>query len=217
MDHKPYLQVALDNLSLDDALHSLSGGLAEEVDIIECGTVLILHEGLRAVTTLRSAYPNKLMVADFKCMYIKFAQMVLDRGAEYATVLSACSAGEKAKILKDVNSRDSGQKAQIECYGAGKVTDEEIASWKEMGYDHVIFARPHDRRNEPWGKADYDDIKKLCDMGWNVTVTGGMTYDDLDAIAGLPIFAIICGRSVRNAPNPAAEAHRIKEKINKLW
>ncbi len=34
----PYLQIALDNESLEDAFHTLRGGLGNEVDIIEVGT-----------------------------------------------------------------------------------------------------------------------------------------------------------------------------------
>ena len=39
----PYLQIALDNESLEDAFHTLRGGLGNEVDIIEVGTMLILR------------------------------------------------------------------------------------------------------------------------------------------------------------------------------
>ena len=39
-------------------------------------------------------------------------------------------------------------------------------------------------------------------MGFEVTATGGITYDDLDMLAGLPLFAVICGRSIRNAKGP---------------
>lgn len=215
---KPLLQVALDNDSLEEAFASLSGGLADVVDIIEVGTMLMLQEGAKAITMIQSAYPDKKMVADFKVMYINFAKKILDRGTEYMTCLSACDDREKAKILAAAQERGKNQKVQIECYGAGApISDEQIAKWKEMGFEQIIFARPHDRRNTPWGKEDYDDIKKLCDMGWEVTVTGGMTYDDIDAIAGLPIHAIICGRSVRNAPDPCSEARRIQAKLAKLW
>ena len=60
-------------------------------------------------------------------------------------------------------------------------------------------------------------MRQLCDMGFEVTATGGVTYDDLDMLAGLPLYAVICGRSIRNAPNPAAEARRIRSRIHELW
>ena len=54
-------------------------------------------------------------------------------------------------------------------------------------------------------------------MGFEVTATGGITYEDLDILAGLPLYAVICGRSIRNAENPAAEARRIKARMQELW
>lgn len=85
-----------------------------------------------------------------------------------------------------------------------------------MGIRHVIFSRPRTRKGR-WGKEDAEDVKKFLGMGMQVTCTGGVTYEDLDVLAGLPIFAIICGRSVRNAGNPAEEAQRIKDRIDELW
>ena len=50
-----------------------------------------------------------------------------------------------------------------------------------------------------------------------VTETGVITYEDLDILAVLPLYAVICGRSIRNAENPAAEARRIKARMQELW
>ena len=43
---KPMLQIALDNISWEDALQTLENGVAEGVDIIEAGTLLICAEGI---------------------------------------------------------------------------------------------------------------------------------------------------------------------------
>ena len=63
---KPMLQIALDNTSLQDALKTLEGGVAQGVDIIEAGTLLICAEGVGVVEKLRRLYPAKPLVADFK-------------------------------------------------------------------------------------------------------------------------------------------------------
>ena len=54
----PYLQIALDNESLEDAFHTLRGGLGNEVDIIEVGTMLILMEGVRPASPTRLWWPT---------------------------------------------------------------------------------------------------------------------------------------------------------------
>ncbi len=212
---KPLLQIALDNVSFEDAFRVLGNGLDDVVDIIEVGTLLLLSEGLRAVDILRTIYPHKLLVADFKCIAPHFGSEVLKRNPDFVTVLS-CAEGQVPKLIQEeALSRGKGQQVQIELYGDDWNWDN-VAAWQQMGIQHIIFSRPRSRKGS-WGLEDANDIGKLCDMGMQVTATGGVTYEDLDVLKGLPIFAIICGRSVRNAENPAAEAKRIKEKINQLW
>lgn len=80
----------------------------------------------------------------------------------------------------------------------------------------IIYGRPSSASG-PWTCEDVEFLQKLCNMGFEVTATGGITYDDLDMLAGLPLFAVICGRSIRNAKDPAAEARRIKARMQKLW
>lgn len=50
-------------------------------------------------------------------------------------------------------------------------------------------------------------MRQLCDMGFEVTATGGITYEDLDILAGLPLYAVDlrpfhpqCGKSGGGGP-----------------
>lgn len=212
---KPYLQIALDSLSYEEAFTVLGGGLDCIVDIIEVGTMLLLQEGLRAVDLLRTIYPDKLLVADFKCIAPHFGSQILKRNPNFVTILSCAEHQVKQLILEETVNRNNGQEVQIELYGNDWTWDD-IQEWKELGIKHIIYSRPRTRKGS-WGKEDADDICRLCDMGMKVTATGGITYQDLDALAFLPIFSIICGRSVRLAESPAKEALRIKERISELW
>lgn len=54
----PMLQVALDNQTMDSA-YETTRLIAEEVDIIEVGTILCVGEGVRAVRDLKALYPHK--------------------------------------------------------------------------------------------------------------------------------------------------------------
>ena len=99
---KPLLQIALDNTSLEDALKSLEGGVDEAIDIIECGTLLLCAEGARVVRIMRTLYPEKKLVADFKIADAGNALggMILDGGPDFATVICAAHPGTmKAVIL----------------------------------------------------------------------------------------------------------------------
>lgn len=212
---KPLLQIALDTTSLEDAFRILGNGLDETVDIIEVGTLLLLGEGLRAVDILRTVYPHKLLVADFKCIAPHFGTEILKHDPDFVTVLSGAEAQVPKLISEDALARGQGQQVQIELYNQTP-TPQDIHVWQQMGISHIIYSRPRSRKG-PWSAEDRAEIEVLCDQSMQVTATGGVSYEDLDVLAGLPIFAIICGRSVRNAPDPAAEAVRIKHRIELLW
>lgn len=208
----PKLQIALDTTSMCEAFRILGNGLDQTVDIVECGTMLLLHEGLHAVDYLRTIYPDKIVVADFKCVAPHFGSRIIEHHPDLLTILSAAEHHVQQSIAQE--ARAAGQEAQIELYGSYSLED--VRRWKGYGIDHVIYNRPRDRKG-PWGEAEASDIRQLIDEGMKVTATGGMSYENLDAIAGLPIYAIICGRSVLKAEKPAEEALRIKNRMKELW
>ena len=53
----PRLQIALDTYDLPSALAPLATAV-DQIDIIECGTILVLAEGMDAVRAIRAAYPD---------------------------------------------------------------------------------------------------------------------------------------------------------------
>ena len=197
---KPKLQVALDCKSMVEAFRILGGGLDDTIDIVECGTMLLLHEGLHAV--------------DFKCVAPHFGSAVLAHDPDLVTILSQAEDHVAKGITDEAKERGKGQETQIELYR--DYTVEDVRKWKSYGIDHIIYNRPRDRKG-PWGEEERKDLEVLVNEGMKVTATGGMSYENLDASAGLPIFAIICGRSVLKAEDPAAEALRIKQRIEELW
>ena len=210
----PKLQIALDTVSMCDAFHILGNGLDQTVDIIKCGTMLLLHEGLHAVDYLRAIYPHKLLVADFKCVAPHFGSRIIPHEPDFITILSQAENHVQESIAREAAERGKGQQAQIEIYR--DYTLDDVKRWKSYGITHVIYNRPR-TRSGPWAEIDIQDLKELIGLGMNVTATGGISYESLDILAGLPLYAVICGRSVLKAENPAAEAKRIKERMHELW
>lgn len=210
----PKLQVALDTTSMVESFRILGNGLDETVDIVEAGTMLLLHEGLHAVDYLRAIYPDKLLVADFKCVAPHFGTQIIKRNPNFITVLSVAEPHVKKQIAAETLERGCSQQVQVEIYGEYSLDN--VREWKSYGIDHVIYNRPRSRSG-PWGEPEAIDIGELVKLGMNVTATGGMSYENLEAIAGIPVFAVICGRSVLKADSPAVEALRIKGRIAELW
>lgn len=208
----PKLQIALDNSVLSDALKSISL-VGREVDIIEAGTILCLAEGMEAVRCLRALYPEKIILADTKCADAggTVAGNCAVAGADWMTVIcSATIPTMKAAMaeMKDI---------QVELYGDW--TFEHARAWKEAGLSQVVYHQSRDAllSGEAWGEADLAKIRRLVEMGFKVSVTGGLEIDTLEMFKGIDVYTFIAGRGIREADDPAEAARLFKAEIARIW
>lgn len=208
----PLLQIALDNTTLSGALKSAKA-VGNEVDIIEAGTILCLAEGMEAVRCLRALYPDKIILADTKCADAgeTVAKMCADAGADWMTVICSATIPTMKAALKEV------KELQVELYGDW--TFEHAKAWKEAGITQAVYHQSRDAllSGETWSDSDLNKIKKLTEMGFKVSVTGGLEIDTLKLFKDIDVFTFIAGRSIRDAENPDKAAKRFKEEISKYW
>lgn len=209
---RPLLQVALDNNTLSGALKS-ANQLGEVVDVIETGTILCLQEGMEAVRCLRALFPEKIILADTKCADAggTVAKNCSNAGANWMTVICCATIATMKAALKEVED------LQVELYGDW--TFEQAKQWKEIGLSQVVYHQSRDAllAGETWGKKDLEKVQQLIDLGFKVSVTGGLELDTLKLFARMPIYCFIAGRSLRDAQNPKQEAKKWKEEIIKIW
>ena len=209
---KPLLQIALDNNTLSDAIRSISQ-VGHEVDIIEAGTILCLAEGMEAVRCLRALYPNKIILADTKCADAggTVAKNCADAGADWMTVICSATIPTMKAALKEVKD------LQVELYGDW--TFEHAKQWKEAGLSQAVYHQSRDAllAGETWGEKDLNKIKKLVEMGFKVSVTGGLEKETLKLFKGINVYTFIAGRGIREASDPAQAAREFKEEIAKYW
>ena len=190
----PMLQVALDNQTMDSA-YETTRLIAEEVDIIEVGTILCVGEGVRAVRDLKALYPHKIVLADAKIADAGkiLSRMCFEANADWVTVI-CCADINTAKGALDVAKEFNGD-VQIEL--TGYWTWEQAQQWRDAGIQQVVYHRSRDAQaaGVAWGEADITAIKRLSDMGFKVTVTGGLALEDLPLFKGIPIHVFIAGRA----------------------
>lgn len=214
---RPQLQIALDTFDMPSALRPLNAAVSQ-VDVIECGTVLIIAEGLRAVREIRALYPNKTILADVR---IAEAGAVISRacfeaGASWVSVVAGASMTTVEQVVKV--AQESGGEVQIEL---GETYDPEQArEWRRLGATQVIVHRSRDAEAAgrlTWGEDDKDRIRQLHQMGFKVTVTGGVTAKDLPFFQGVPVGVVISGRGIVKADDPLAAATELRETIGRVW
>ena len=214
---RPQLQIALDTFDMPSALRPLNASISQ-VDVIECGTVLIIAEGLRAVREIRALYPTKTILADVR---IAEAGAVISRacfeaGASWVSVVAGASMTTVEQVVKV--AQEFGGEVQIEL---GETYDPEQArEWRRLGATQVIVHRSRDAEAAgklTWGEDDKDRIRQLHQMGFKVTVTGGVTAKDLPFFQGVPVGVVISGRGIVKADDPLAAATELRETIGRVW
>jgi 3-dehydro-L-gulonate-6-phosphate decarboxylase len=219
MNVTPQLQVAMDYISLPKAL-VMTALVAPEVDIIEIGTPLCKAAGLNAIRAIREICPDKLILADFKTPDVGGleAAMAFDAGADMMTVIGGAALATVEQAL--AVARERGKEMLMELTG---VRDNEILNrateWRQIGIDRLVYHREWDAQSagRMWAESDKVTIRKLIDMGFRVTVTGGMTMELLPFFSDLPVSVLICGRGIREAADPRAAARQMRQALNELW
>ena len=214
----PRLQIALDTLDLPSALGPLQQA-APHVDVIECGTILVLCEGFHAVRAIRALFPDKRILADVRIAEAgsKIARLAFEAGAD----LVSCVAGASLTTIEQVCDVAAEFDGEVQVELADEWYDPERARrWREIGVQHVIVKRSRDREaagDLSWKPEDLARIDELAAIGFTVTVTGGVSAQDLPAFAGKPVGIVIAGRAIVEAEDPAAAAAELQETIAEVW
>ncbi len=214
--NKPLLQVALDTLDIPTALKATQA-LAGDVDVLEVGTILCYAQGAKAVGILRALYPDHIILADLKAADAgsTVAEIVFSQGATWMTVI-CCAPYATMEAAFEVAQKYNGD-VQIELYG--EWTFEQAEKWLEIGLTQAIYHRGRDAAlaGQKWGEADLAKIRKLADMGFAVSVTGGLNPEDLSFFKGIPVKCFIAGRGLYGADDPAQAARDFKRAIDRHW
>ncbi|MBP1045227.1 3-keto-L-gulonate-6-phosphate decarboxylase UlaD [Enterococcus sp. BWM-S5] len=208
----PNLQVALDHSDLPSALADVKN-VGDIVDILEVGTILCLQAGEEAIRCVRALYPEKKIIADTKCADAggTVAKNCADAGADWMTVICCATIPTMAAAAKEV------EEVQVELYGDW--TYEQAQKWLDAGISQAIYHQSRDAlfAGETWGEKDLSKVKKLIEMGFRVSVTGGLDVDTLKLFTGVDVYTFITGRGITAAENPKAAAQAFKNEISRIW
>ncbi len=214
----PLLQVALDNVTLEDAFESVEL-YGEIIDVVEVGTILHVAEGVKATKALREKYPHKIILDDIKGADAgkTLAELCFGAGADIMTAICSADINTMIAMKKVGLSYGPDKDVQVELYGDW--TFEDAQMWLDNDITQLVYHRSRDAElaGKSWGPVDFNKIEKLCEMGFKVTITGGLNAEDLHLFKDYPIHGVIGGRGIRNAPDPKQAALDFKAEIKRIW
>ncbi|MFP1723552.1 3-keto-L-gulonate-6-phosphate decarboxylase UlaD [Lonsdalea quercina] len=212
---QPLLQIALDSTDLHTAV-DLAASVAEYVDVIEVGTILAFAEGMNAVRTLRQQYPDHILVCDMKTTDggAILAKMAFAAGANWITV-SAAAHIATITACKGIADEYHGE-IQMELYGHW--TWEDAQAWRKLGITQAIYHRSRDAElaGVGWTPEDIQRMHTLSEMGFEVSITGGIVPEALQHFRGINAKTFIAGRALAGE-NGSVIADALRQEIARYW
>jgi len=204
------LQLAMDVLTTADAL-ALAGKVAPYVDIIELGTPLIKAEGLRAVTAIKDAHPDKIVFADLKTMDTGEleAGIAFSAGADLVTVLG--TAGDSTIIGAVKAAKEHGKGIVVDLIGvADKATRaREVTA---LGVEFVEMHAGLDEQAEE-GFTFQTLLTDGANSGVAFSVAGGVNASTIASVQQSGASVAVAGGAIYGANDPAAAAAELRAAI----
>lgn len=212
------LQLALDTLDEEEAL-GLAYLTAPYVNILEAGTPLIKSVGIKIVTQLKSAHPDKIVLADLKSSDVGAyeAEMAFRAGADIVTTQGITTLATIREVQREADKWS--RRAEVDMTGV----KDPVARAKEVrdvGVSLVLYHRSIDEETTQgalWDEKAVQIVCEMCGLGLDVAVAGGVNQDILPFLRGVPIYGIVVGRGITAQPDPRLAARQITNCIREIW
>ena len=203
---KPKLQVALDLLSVDEALKIAKEAWDNGAEILEAGTPLIKKEGMYAVKALREKFPEAIIVADMKAMDVGGleAKIAHEAGANIVTVLAVAS---DATILEALEyARKHGVLIMVDLISHPN-PEARVLELANMGVDILGVHLGIDVQKKlgitASSKATIEIIKRIRKLFKKpIAVAGGLKPGKIAPIVKAGANIVVVGSAITKSPNP---------------
>jgi 3-hexulose-6-phosphate synthase len=208
---RPRLQVAIDTLTIDEAL-ALAVSLRGTVDIIEAGTPFIKRYGIGVIPQLREA-SGLPIVADLKIADGGpfEAQLAVDAGAALVTVLGTAADATISGVVEVAHA--GGLEVAVDLLGVHDMP-QRVGQLERLGADYLGVHAGTDARLA--GGTDLMNeiglVTSISNM--RLVVAGGLNANTVPAVLGYHPSIVVVGSAITGAPDPAAAARDIRSAID---
>ncbi len=198
------LQVALDRLTLDDALR-MATSVEQYADWIEVGTSLIKEFGMESVRRIRQAVPRARILADIKTIdeaRYEF-ELCYASGADAATVMGSAPDATVETCLSI--ARQQGKQVLIDLLGTGAERQKELLKYR----DAIFGVHVSKDVQESGAESKISMASRLPDWAteYQVAIAGGIGLSDIPELgARLPSLIVIVGSAITSAADARSAA-----------
>lgn len=206
------IQMALDSLDFD-ATMALAKQVAPYVDILEIGTPCIKHNGVKLVTALKAAHPDKKILVDLKTMDAGEyeATPFYEAGGAICTVLGAADMATINGVIKAANA--NGAEAQVDLIG---VHDKTGVATQAAANGAQIIGVHTGLDAQAAGHSPFEDLKTIAGLGMDVkiSVAGGINKDTIQGTVQAGAAIVVVGAAIYGAPSPAESAKELRALVD---
>lgn len=195
------LQLALDLLSIEDAVTIAEEAVEGGANWLEVGTPLIKNHGMVAIKKLKTLFPDKTIVADMKTMDTGDleVEMAAKNGADVVCILGLA---DDFTVKRAVNS---GKAHNVKIMADLIEVNDKLkraSELQDLGVDYVLIHTPIDIQKVKLQRVDsaLDEVNALKEkLDIPIAVAGGITVETAGFLkdAGAEIFVV--GRAITKA------------------
>lgn len=202
------LQAAIDLTSIDAAIE-LMEKIHPYVDIIEIGSFLGLIEGFSALTKMKKAFPDKLVLADAKIVDggYDISSAAFDVGADIVTTIGMTNNETCAGLVRAAHER--GKLAMADTIGVVNLA-ERVQELDAMGFDYILVHTAHDMLNCISAPIEALKVIKANVRHAKAGISGGISPEQMPEIVAAKPDWVVVGSALYNAKDPVAVAKALK-------
>jgi len=215
---RPLLQVALDFTDLNKAISIAEKVWKAGIDILEIGTPLIKAEGVKAITAIRSRFPEAIILADMKTADVGALEVELaaNSGADITTVLGTAD----DEVIKSAISKAQELKIAVEVDMIGhKDPLNRIKRIKELGADiiglHIGIDVQKQRGLTAEAIGNLVEKAKQIFKG-PIAVAGGLKPHNIHHLIRAGADIIVIGSAITKSQNPYERAKECMDIIARI-
>ena len=93
---------------------------------------------------------------------------------------------------------------------------QQARQWRELGINQVIYHQSRDFSWRQLGEKDLNKVQELIDLGFEVSVTGGLTVETLELFQTMAVATFIAGRGITES-KILNKQPKIFKKIDQIW
>lgn len=181
---------------------------AEFADIIGIGSLLLFKEGIKAIKTFKSTFPNKELFVEAKIIEKApdAISMMAQAGANYISVLAGALQTTIKKAVETAKTFDT--KIALDLFD-GQTNGQTAYDAKTIGVDIIVMNRLPNKIDEISGlQAEWLTVRENTKLP--IFITGKIDKSNLQQIIDLRPQCVMIGAAITRASSPYQEAQYIK-------